>query len=282
METLAPDALQDTETELIIRSIEKLIHQREQQRQQRRKQQPKPKSKLKPKGKLRPQRKQLQPALPFVELTPEEFEAQVAAVVSEGIETEKASSVDAVSTPEKVCRSSRSLPEHKCNIQQGSDLVGKHSATVKNNQVRMQGVYWDPRHLRWLVQGRRGDKGSRRSFSRHQFLNSGMTAEEADEEAMRQAFAYRQSLVDSGTVRLYRTSGMKNIHWCSQVASWKVLWYEDGKRRVRPFAVRDHMDSGTSTEEAKEAALWKAVAFRATVLQQMQPQRNTRPKLETS
>ena len=38
-----------------------------------------------------------------------------------------------------------------------------------------------------------------------------MTAEEADDEAMRQAFAFRQQLVKEGVTRPHRISGIKNI-----------------------------------------------------------------------
>merc|ERR1712008_21681 len=192
---------------------------------------------------------------------------------------------DGLSSPEKVCRSSIAPPQSKCSIQRGTDVAGKH-INDKKNQEHMQGVNWDPRHLRWLVHWRSRDengkvKNAQGSFSRHQFMRPGLTAEEADQEARRQACAFRQTLVNKGAIRLYRASGMKHIQWSARTNSWHVGWLEDGKRRQRSFAVEYHMHAGMSNEEAKETALWKAAAFRATVLGNTRPKRK-RPKCETT
>jgi len=180
---------------------------------------------------------------------------------------EKAGCFDAQSTPEKVCRSS-TTPQSKW-----IDEDGNHVIASGKGPGRMQGVSWDPRYLRWLVSSRKRGKGSTtRSFSRHRFMTAGRTAEEADEEAMRQAFAFRRSLICEGAVRPYRSSGMKHVHWCFHTGSWLVVWCEeDGKKRTRSFSSKNYMELGMSSEEAKETALWKAVAFRASVLRQMHP-----------
>jgi len=258
--TLTPDALNGTVTESGIRRKGRPPRQQKQQQKQQKQQQPKLKSKLKATGKFTLQQQQPQP---MAEFTQEELE---------GIETETTVTVDAPSTPEKTCRSIISPPQSKCSIKQGADLNGQHWNAMTRDQERMQGVYWDRFQLRWVVSYRRqGEKNKRVSFSRARYLHSGRTPEEADEEAKRQAFAFRQSLVKKGAVRLYRTSGMKKVHWYSREESWRVEWLEDGKRKQKGFSVRGHMDSGMSSEEAKEAALWSAVSFRATLFQQTTP-----------
>merc|ERR1712032_1257572 len=127
--------------------------------------------------------------------------------------------------------------------------------------------------------GKAGKSPSITSFSRARFMAFGMTAEEADDEAMRQAFAFRQQLVKEGAVRPQTNgSGIKNIQWRSRNEAWMVIWSERGKRRTRGFAA--NKEPGMSDEEAKEKALWLAVAFRASMMQANTPKKGMRAKRE--
>jgi len=198
-------------------------------------------------------------------MTDEEIEQAINEVAYESIEWEKAGSDGALSTPEKVCQPSMVAPESKCSSQ------------------RMQGVHWDPRQLRWLVNlQKRGETITTLSFPRHKFMRPGRTEEEADEEARRHAVAFRQSLIQKWGIRQYGTSGMKYINWQRRVF-WQAIWYEDGKCKKRAFSASKYEKLGMSSEEARETAMWNAVAFRASVMRQRPGKRQkteTQPKSE--
>jgi len=250
----APEALHHPVTESTdhgLNSIRCKGGPKQQRKQQQQQQQPKPRHT--PKGTPTPQKKHF--------MTEEEVGQAINEVANLSIETEKAGSVGVLSTPEKVCQSSMAAPERECSSQ------------------RMQGVHWDTRHSCWLVCVRkRGEKNRKKiAFPRHKFMKPGRTEEEADEEARRQAFAFRQSLEQKGAIRPYGTSGMKYINWQSR-GFWQAIWFEDGKCKKRAFAASRYEKLGMSSEEAKETAMWNAVAFRASVMRQKPAKR---PKTET-
>mmetsp|Transcript_86193 Transcript_86193/g.171129 ORF Transcript_86193/g.171129 Transcript_86193/m.171129 type:complete len:341 (-) Transcript_86193:140-1162(-) len=239
------DAVHGAVTESSKRCRGESPRQRTQQ-QQKQNQQPKPK--LKHTGKVNLQQQELQPmpsSPTFAEMTWEE--------AFEDIEMEKTNCFDVLSTP-----ANASPARNECCTQQ-----------VTGNQERMQGVFWNRHKMRWKVLWNWKDTRQEKYFSRAHFMRVGMAAEDADAEAKRQALAFRQSLVKKGVIRPYKTSGVKNVVWNTRVNSWMVKWHEDGKCRTRRFALRSHMDSGMSNQEAKEAALKSAAAFRATVLRNM-------------
>ena len=67
---------------------------------------------------------------------------------------------------------------------------------------------------------------------------------------------------------LERQSGIQNISWKREKACWRVHWHQAGKRKMLHFPISKHMKLGLSDDEAVEAALHEAKAFREELVRQ--------------
>ena len=68
--------------------------------------------------------------------------------------------------------------------------------------------------------------------------------------------------------RFQRQSGVQNICWKKEIASWRVQWLEAGKYKVIHFPISKHMKEGLSEEEAVAAALEEAKKHREELVRQ--------------
>jgi len=199
-------------------------------------------------------------------------------VVDEDSEMEKARSADARSTRSRLTRpqkqQNRTRSEKKRTSWRPAVHVGgkrlvavqkNPERMVQKNPERMVGINWDGRGQRWRV---RNERRTFTSFYCSRWLEAGMTTQEAGKQAMLEAIAFRESLVKQGAVVPYRESGVKNIQWWSRSNGWQVIWHDEKKKRhSRCFSVKGYLKQGMSFAEAKETALWNAVAARAKMLQ---------------
>ena len=68
--------------------------------------------------------------------------------------------------------------------------------------------------------------------------------------------------------RFQRQSGVRNICWKKETASWRVQWQEAGKRKQLNFLISKHMKEGLSEEEAVAASLEEAKVWREELVRQ--------------
>ena len=67
---------------------------------------------------------------------------------------------------------------------------------------------------------------------------------------------------------LERQSGIQGISWRAAKIEWRVQWWEGNSRKGCSFPISKHMKLGLSGEEASEAALQEAKAFREELVRQ--------------
>ena len=67
---------------------------------------------------------------------------------------------------------------------------------------------------------------------------------------------------------LERQSGIQGISWSKDKTNWRVQWWEGNSRTNCNFPISKHMKLGLSEDEALEAALQEAKAFREELVRQ--------------
>ena len=84
--------------------------------------------------------------------------------------------------------------------------------------------------------------------------------------------------------RLERQSGIQGIHWSNAKSAWTVSRQEAGKQRQINFSIAEFLKQGLGEEEAVEATLQKAKAYREELVRQgkMQPSKPSTGKASQS
>eukprot|EP00969_Alexandrium_andersonii_P356814 15447386-Alexandrium_andersonii.AAC.1 len=164
------------------------------------------------------------------------------------------------------------IPAHSAlaHVDDAGDPVESHRTGTAIRIVRSQSkqsgvshIVWDRQENAWNVKWKECGRTINQRFFVHRYMaSSGRTYDEADAEALREAIAFRESMVAAGRLQACRPtpsreSGVAGVTWQASGGWWKVKLRIDGKK----FAQRKFRPTDASPE-AVEAARVLAVQCR--------------------
>jgi len=144
-------------------------------------------------------------------------------------------------------------------------LASRQTKSRISTQSRQSGVshcHWNSRSRRWTVSWSFEGVRRHKLFTRARFMTRGKTAEQADNDALREAVAFRNTLVQNGeiTEKKEATGGVKGVLWSREKKCWVVTIRQtiQGKlTHVKWVRFRPKDDTPTEIEKARLLAVAK-------------------------